>query len=94
MTRRLAASGLRPVTVGTFFSLGHSTYAFDFRAATSVRRIPSRYDLSIQVLTPGSPVLSLLRPLWLPRQLQPSVRDLALLAEWEESSALRSLPVS
>ena len=27
MTRRLIASGQRPVTVGTFFSLGHSTYA-------------------------------------------------------------------
>lgn len=26
MTRRLVASGQRPVTVGTFFSLGHSTY--------------------------------------------------------------------
>ena len=26
MTRRLIASGQRPVTVGTFFSLGHSTY--------------------------------------------------------------------
>src|ERR1700742_1931513 len=25
MTRRLIASGQRPVTVGTFFSLGHST---------------------------------------------------------------------
>ena len=25
MTRRLTASGQRPVTVGTFFSLGHST---------------------------------------------------------------------
>ena len=28
MTRRLIASGQRPVTVGTFFSLGHSTYAY------------------------------------------------------------------
>ena len=28
MTRRLIASNQRPVTVGTFFSLGHSTYAF------------------------------------------------------------------
>lgn len=27
MTRRLVASGQCPVTVGTFFSLGHSTYA-------------------------------------------------------------------
>ena len=27
MTRRLIAAGQRPVTVGTFFSLGHSTYA-------------------------------------------------------------------
>ena len=27
MTRRLIASGQRPVTVGTYFSLGHSTYA-------------------------------------------------------------------
>jgi len=27
MTRRLIASGQCPVTVGTFFSLGHSTYA-------------------------------------------------------------------
>ena len=26
MTRRLIASGQRPVTVGTFFSLGHSTF--------------------------------------------------------------------
>ena len=26
MTRRLVASGQRPVTVGTFFSLGHSTF--------------------------------------------------------------------
>lgn len=25
MTRRLLASGQKPVTVGTFFSLGHST---------------------------------------------------------------------
>lgn len=28
MTRRLIASGQRPVTVGTFFSLGHSTFVF------------------------------------------------------------------
>jgi nickel/cobalt transporter (NiCoT) family protein len=27
MTRRLLATGQKPVTVGTFFSLGHSTYA-------------------------------------------------------------------
>lgn len=27
MTRRLIATGQRPVTVGTFFSLGHSTYS-------------------------------------------------------------------
>ena len=26
MTRRLIATGQRPVTVGTFFSLGHSSY--------------------------------------------------------------------
>ena len=26
MTRRLIAGGQRPVTVGTFFSLGHSTF--------------------------------------------------------------------
>ena len=28
MTRRLIASGQRPVTVGMFFSLGHSTFVF------------------------------------------------------------------
>lgn len=31
MTRRLIASGQRPVTVGTFFSLGHSTFVFSTR---------------------------------------------------------------
>ena len=30
MTRRLIASGQRPVTVGTFFSLGHSTHRGDY----------------------------------------------------------------
>jgi len=31
MTRRLVAAGQRPVTVGTWFSLGHSTYKLFFR---------------------------------------------------------------
>lgn len=40
MTRRLVASGQRPVTVGTFFSLGHSTYdCFHPESLSSQKRL-------------------------------------------------------
>ncbi|KAM0716709.1 hypothetical protein Q7P37_008154 [Cladosporium fusiforme] len=46
MTRRLVASGQRPVTVGTFFSLGHSTIVFitAIVVAASSAAISDRFD--------------------------------------------------
>ena len=49
MTRRLIASGQRPVTVGTFFSLGHSTYAQPF-PLSSVRIVKPCVVLVVQYL--------------------------------------------
>jgi high-affinity nickel-transport protein len=45
-TRRLVASGQRPVTVGTFFSLGHSTIVIvtSIVVAASSAAISSRFD--------------------------------------------------
>ncbi|KAL1588895.1 hypothetical protein WHR41_02667 [Cladosporium halotolerans] len=46
MTRRLVASGQRPVTVGTFFSLGHSTIVIvtSIVVAASSAAISDRFD--------------------------------------------------
>ena len=44
MTRRLVASGQRPVTVGTFFSLGHSTYGLILLFATGVPIAPEEQN--------------------------------------------------
>lgn len=46
MTRRLIASGQRPVTVGTFFSLGHSTIVIitSIVVAASSAAISDRFD--------------------------------------------------
>ena len=46
MTRRLVASGQRPVTVGTFFSLGHSTIVIitSIVVAATASAISSKFD--------------------------------------------------
>ncbi|KAJ9117970.1 hypothetical protein QFC20_000251 [Naganishia adeliensis] len=46
MTRRLVAAGQRPVTVGTFFSLGHSTIVIvtSIVVAATASTISSRFD--------------------------------------------------
>ncbi|KAK3702204.1 hypothetical protein LTR37_015036 [Vermiconidia calcicola] len=51
MTRRLLASGQRPVTVGTFFSLGHSTVVIvtSIVVAASSAAISKRFDAFSEV---------------------------------------------
>ena len=51
MTRRLIASGQRPVTVGTFFSLGHSTIVIitSIVVAATSSAISSKFDTFSQV---------------------------------------------
>lgn len=46
MTRRLIASGQRPVTVGTFFSLGHSTIVIitSIVVASTAAAVEKRFD--------------------------------------------------
>lgn len=46
MTRRLIATGQRPVTVGTFFSLGHSTVVVitSIVVAATAARVSSKFD--------------------------------------------------
>ena len=46
MTRRLVASNQRPVTVGTFFSLGHSTIVFitAIVVAATASAVSERFD--------------------------------------------------
>lgn len=46
MTRRLIASGQRPVTVGTFFSLGHSTIVIitSIVVAATAAAISKKFD--------------------------------------------------
>lgn len=53
MTRRLVASGQRPVTVGTFFSLGHSTYDPTFLHPLS-RLIPNTRIVIITAIVVAS----------------------------------------
>lgn len=46
MTRRLLATGQKPVTVGTFFSLGHSTIVLitSIVVAATAAAVSSRFD--------------------------------------------------
>lgn len=46
MTRRLLATGQKPVTVGTFFSLGHSTIVIitSIVVAATAAAVSSRFD--------------------------------------------------
>lgn len=57
MTRRLIASGQRPVTVGTFFSLGHSTFVFSLYqmlqdpTVISAQVLTSSFSIRIVIIT-------------------------------------------
>lgn len=55
MTRRLIASGQRPVTVGLFFSLGHSTYV---RSAKQERFNPGLADFGNRIVVITSIVVA------------------------------------
>ena len=86
MTRRLIASGQRPVTVGTFFSLGHSTYVVSFHpGSVSSYVILSGVALAIFLLSMRSklhsltcPSLSSLAPFFPPLYISSLSRPLCL----------------